>query len=154
MLISTEESVMANFDFLSREDDIEDEDEVMAEDNEDGFNPDAMKAAKKEEIDKLSISIDNSEQVLNEFKFLTQADADVVDKSDWGGERTGAGEWGVNAGGTPGAVGAPAVPGTVVAGAAGAQPPEVRNSLELGELEQLTISNDNDLNYDQLTAPK
>ena len=28
MLISTEESVMANFDFLSREDDIEDEDEV------------------------------------------------------------------------------------------------------------------------------
>ena len=83
-----------------------------------------------------------------------QADADVVDKSDWGGERTGAGEWGVNAGGTPGAVGAPAVPGTVVAGAAGAQPPEVRNSLELGELEQLTISNDNDLNYDQLTAPK
>ena len=30
----------------------------------------------------------------------------------------------------------------------------VRNNLELGELEQLTISNDNDLNYDQLTAPK
>ena len=29
MLISTEESVMANFDFLSREDDIEDEDEVI-----------------------------------------------------------------------------------------------------------------------------
>ena len=28
MLISAEESVMANFDFLSREDDIEDEDEV------------------------------------------------------------------------------------------------------------------------------
>lgn len=155
MLISTEESVMANFDFLSREDDIEDEDEVMAEDNDDGFSPDAMKAAKKEEMDKLSISIDNSEQVLNEFKFLTQADADVVDKSDWGGERTGAGEWGVNAGGTPGAggVGAP-VPGTVVAGTAGAQPTEGRNNLELGELEQLTISNDNDMNYDQLTAPK
>ena len=30
----------------------------------------------------------------------------------------------------------------------------VKNNLELGELEQLTISNDNDLNYDQLTAPK
>ena len=28
MLISAEESVMANFDFLSREEDIEDEDEV------------------------------------------------------------------------------------------------------------------------------
>ena len=47
----------------------------MAEDNDDGFNPDAMKAAKKEEMDKLSISIDNSEQVLNEFKFLTQVNA-------------------------------------------------------------------------------
>ena len=47
----------------------------MAEDNDDGFNPDAMKAAKKEEMDKLSISIDNSEQVLNEFKFLTQVGA-------------------------------------------------------------------------------
>jgi hypothetical protein len=28
------------------------------------------------------------------------------------------------------------------------------SSLELGELEQLTINNDNDLNYDQITAPK
>jgi hypothetical protein len=27
------------------------------------------------------------------------------------------------------------------------------SSLELGELEQLTINNDNDLNYDQITAP-
>lgn len=147
MLISTEESVMANFDFLSREDDIEDEDEVMAEDNDDGFNPDAMKAAKKEEMDKLSISIDNSEQVLNEFKFLTQADADVVDKGEsWGGGEGGRSEWS-----TAGS------PGTAVAGgqAAGGEKGEVvRNNLELGELEQLTISNDNDLNYDQLTAPK
>jgi len=147
MLISTEESVMANFDFLSREDDIEDEDEVMAEDNDDGFNPDAMKAAKKEEMDKLSISIDNSEQVLNEFKFLTQADADVVDKGEsWGGGEGGRSEWS-----TAGS------PGTAVAGgqaAAGDKGEVVRNNLELGELEQLTISNDNDLNYDQLTAPK
>ena len=29
MLINTEESVMANFDFLAREDDLEDEDEVL-----------------------------------------------------------------------------------------------------------------------------
>ena len=29
MLINTEESVMANFDFLAREDDLEDEDEVI-----------------------------------------------------------------------------------------------------------------------------
>jgi len=146
MLISTEESVMANFDFLSREDDIEDEDEVMAEESDDGFNPDAMKAAKKEEIDKLSISIDNSEQVLNEFKFLTQGDSDVVDKGEWGGERTGAGEWGVT--------GAPPAGQTGANNTGAAVQAEARNNLELGELEQLTINNDNDLNYDQLTAPK
>ena len=29
-----------------------------------------------------------------------------------------------------------------------------QGNLELGELEQLTINNDNDVNYDQLTAPK
>ena len=40
MLINTEESVMANFDFLAREDaDIEDEDEPMADDSDDGFSP-------------------------------------------------------------------------------------------------------------------
>eukprot|EP00088_Acartia_fossae_P067130 TRINITY_DN8357_c1_g1_i11.p1 TRINITY_DN8357_c1_g1~~TRINITY_DN8357_c1_g1_i11.p1 ORF type:complete len:732 (-),score=183.25 TRINITY_DN8357_c1_g1_i11:347-2542(-) len=166
MLISTEESVMANFDFLSREDDIEDEDEVMAEENDDGFNPDAMKAAKKEEMDKLTINIDNSEQVLNEFKFLTQAEADVVDKGEWGGERTGAGEWGVNAAGTGGAAAGAGAAATANTGAnntaaaggqgqpAGGGADAVKNNLELGELEQLTISNDNDLNYDQLTAPK
>ena len=33
MLINTEESVMANFDFLAREDDLEDEDEVCEVDD-------------------------------------------------------------------------------------------------------------------------
>jgi hypothetical protein len=62
---------------------------------------------------------------------------DVVDKgpTDWS-ERGGSGEWGV---------GPPAAP-------PGGSPD--KGSLELGELEQLTINNDNDLNYDQITAPK
>jgi len=50
MLISAEESVMANFDFLSREDDMEDEDEVMAEDNDDGFSPESLKLGGKKKF--------------------------------------------------------------------------------------------------------
>ena len=78
------------------------------------------------------MSADNSEEVLNEFKFLTQSEVDVVDKGGEWNERSGSGEWGV--GGGAGAVD--------------------QGNLELGELEQLTINNENDLNYDQLTAPK
>ena len=63
--------------------------------------------------------------------------ADEVDKGGEWSERTGGGEWGM-AGGVAG----PAVV------------PAEQGNLELGELEQLTINNDNDLNYDQITAPK
>jgi len=142
MLISAEESVMANFDFLSREEDIEDEDEVMAEDTDDGFNPEVMKAGKKNEMEKLTmgVGVDNTEEVLNEFKFLTTTETDSVDKGgDWT-ERAGGREWGVTGGPVP----APGVSGA----------PAEQGNLELGELEQLTINNDNDVNYDQLTAPK
>jgi len=151
MLISAEESVMANFDFLSREEDIEDEDEVMTEDNDDGFSPEAMKVVKQEDIDKLNIGVDNSEEVINEFKFLTQAEADTVDKgADWS-ERSGAGEWGVTGPvQPPGSAGVPVVQAGVIPGTA----PAEQANLELGELEQLTINNDNDLNYDQLNASK
>lgn len=139
MLINTEESVMANFDFLAREDDLEDEDEVMAEESDDGFNPSQIE--KKPALSGLGIDSD-TEDVLKEFNFLTQpAEADVVDK---GAEWSGGGEWGVaREGGSAG----------VVAGTTGAQAVEQSN-LELGELEQLTINNDNDLNYDQMTTPK
>jgi len=136
MLINTEESVMANFDFLAREDDLEDEDEVMAEESDDGFNPSQI--VKKADLGGLGVDTD-TEDVLKEFNFLTQAEPDVVDK---GAEWSGGGEWGVAREG--GAV------GQTTAG-----PPAVdQSNLELGELEQLTINNDNDLNYDQMTTPK
>ena len=54
----------------------------------------------------------------------------MVDK---GGEWSGGGDWGVR-----GEAGQPG------------QTQEQSGNLELGELEQLTISNDNDLNYDQV----
>merc|ERR1719295_2355775 len=138
MLINTEESVMANFDFLAREDDLEDEDEVMAEESDDGFNPSQI--VKKADLGGLGVDSD-TEDVLKEFNFLTQPEPDVVDR---GAEWSGGGEWGVSR--DPGTAG-------VVASPAGAQAVEQSN-LELGELEQLTINNDNDLQYDQLSAPK
>jgi len=138
MLINTEESVMANFDFLAREDDLEDEDEVMAEESDDGFNPSQI--VKKADLGGLGVDTD-TEDVLKEFNFLTQPEPDVVDK---GAEWSGGGEWGVARDG--GAAGAGQ-------GTAGAQAVDQSN-LELGELEQLTINNDNDLNYDQMTTPK
>lgn len=138
MLINTEESVMANFDFLAREDDLEDEDEVMAEESDDGFNPSQI--VKKADLGGLGVDTD-TEDVLKEFNFLTQPEPDVVDK---GAEWSGGGEWGVARDGGAAGQGQ---------GTAGAQAVDQSN-LELGELEQLTINNDNDLNYDQMTTPK
>lgn len=138
MLINTEESVMANFDFLAREDDLEDEDEVMAEESDDGFNPSQI--VKKADLGGLGVDTD-TEDVLKEFNFLTQPEPDVVDK---GAEWSGGGEWGVARDGGVAGQGQ---------GTAGAQAVDQSN-LELGELEQLTINNDNDLNYDQMTTPK
>ena len=57
---------------------------------------------------------------------------DVVDKA---AEWSGGGEWGLNKEAVP-----------------GGQTQTEQSSLELGELEQLTITNDNDLNYDQVSA--
>ena len=141
MLMNTEESVMANFDFLSRENDLDDEDEVMADETDDGFSPSQI--AKKADLGGLGVDTD-TEDVLKEFNFLTQTEvrrrweplmivnmvrrqAEVVDK---GGEWSGGGEW--------------------VGGREGVAPTVEQTNLELGELEQLTITNDNDLNYDQV----
>ena len=60
---------------------------------------------------------------------------DVVDKA---AEWSGGGEWGVAR--------------TEAGAVAGGQPQTEQSNLELGELEQLTITNDNDLNYDQVST--
>ena len=119
--------------FLSRENDIEDEDEVMADETDDGFSPSQI--VKKADIGGLGVDTD-TEDVLKEFNFLTQTEVRGVggvqpsltilsqaEVGEKGGEWSG-GEF---------------------------QPPAVeQTNLELGELEQLTINNDNDLNYDQV----
>merc|ERR1719151_444361 len=91
MLINTEESVMANFDFLAREDDPDDEDEPMGDETDDGFSP--AQIVKKADLSGLGVDTD-TEDVLKEFNFLTQpgSQEDQVDK---GAEWSGGGEWGV-----------------------------------------------------------
>merc|ERR1719500_2375218 len=138
MLINTEESVMANFDFLAREDDIEDEDEPMGDETDDGFSP--AQIVKKADLSGLGVDTD-TEDVLKEFNFLTQP-GNQEDQVDKGAEWSGGGEWGV----------AKEAAGGV--GAASEQQAGHQGNLELGELEQLTISNDDDLAYDQITTPK
>ena len=71
MLMNTEESVMANFDFLSRENDLDDEDEVMADETDDGFSPSQI--VKKADLGGLGVDTD-TEDVLKEFNFLTQTE--------------------------------------------------------------------------------
>ena len=71
VLMNTEESVMANFDFLSRENDMEDEDEVMADETDDGFSPSQI--VQKADIGGLGVDSD-TEDVLKEFNFLTQTE--------------------------------------------------------------------------------
>ena len=130
---------MANFDFLAREDDIEDEDEPMGDETDDGFSP--AQIVKKADLGGLGVDTD-TEDVLKEFNFLTQP-GNQEDSAEKGAEWSGGGEWGVakdSAGG--------------LAVASAEQQPSHQGNLELGELEQLTISNDNDLAYDQITTPK
>ena len=71
LLMNTEESVLANFDFLARENDMEDEDEVMADETDDGFSPSQI--VKKAELGGLAVDSD-TEDVLKEFNFLTQTE--------------------------------------------------------------------------------
>jgi len=99
MLINTEESVMANFDFLAREDDLEDEDEPMGDETDDGFSPASV--AKKADLAGMGVDSD-TEDVLKEFNFLTQPGGEeggVEGKPEW----SGGGEWGVQEGATRGA---------------------------------------------------
>ena len=107
MLMNTEESVMANFDFLSRENDLDDEDEVMADETDDGFSPSQI--VKKADLGGLGVDTD-TEDVLKEFNFLTQTEVFFcyVDRGGgvsapccrprWGRRASGAGESGWRAG--------------------------------------------------------
>lgn len=148
MMIDTEAAVMANFDFLSSEGEIDDDDDMIADD--DGYNPNDVKlkasklaAAVATEAEAAAADKD-AEEVLNEFNFLSNPDgvdgksqdegiADFLSRSPNSVSTSSSAAAGCGTGASDGKV--------------------TSTSLELGELEQLTITNDNESSYD-ITAPK
>merc|ERR1712241_445279 len=148
MMIDTEAAVMANFDFLSSEGEIDDDDDMIADD--DGYNPNDVKlkasklaAAVATEAEAAAADKD-AEEGLNEFNFLSNPDgvdgksqdegiADFLSRSPNSVSTSSSAAAGCGTGASDGKV--------------------TSTSLELGELEQLTITNDNESSYD-ITAPK
>lgn len=152
MMIDTEAAVMANFDFLSSEVEVDDDDEVMGDDGDDGYSPDIKIKSAGDVLDQVD---KDTEEVL-EFNFLTGSGAAAANKDpdsvDSAKNEDGS-EWGLSSGSV---VHFP--PGSGTGSVARPAPPDrdqqdLGGNLELGELGQLTITNDNESSYD-ITTPK
>lgn len=143
-MIDTEAAVMANFDFLSSEVEVDD-DEEMGDDGDDGYTPEIKLKGATDVLDQVD---KDTEEVLD-FNFVpgggsgASKDSDAVD----GLKGLASGTVVHFASGKK-----PAQPGSQ----AGQPQPRASNSadkdltgnLELGELGQLTITNDNESSYD------
>jgi len=160
MMIDTEAAVMANFDFLSSEVEVDDDDEVMGDDGDDGFAPEIKLKSSNDVLDQVD---KDTEEVLD-FNFVSGSSANnatvlaakdpndtVVDgiKGDEAPNDTnGSQEWGLST-----TVHFPGAKHTRPSPALD-RDKDISGNLELGELGQLTITNDNESSYDQITAPK
>merc|ERR1711899_702567 len=160
MMIDTEAAVMANFDFLSSEVEVDDDDEVMGDDGDDGFAPEIKLKSSNDVLDQVD---KDTEEVLD-FNFVSGSSANnatvlaakdpndtVVDgiKGDEAPNDTnGSQEWGLST-----TVHFPGAKHTRLSPALD-RDKDISGNLELGELGQLTITNDNESSYDQITAPK
>jgi len=141
MMIDTEAAVMANFDFLSSEVEVDDDDEVMGDDGDDGFAPEIKLKSSNDVLDQVD---KDTEEVLD-FNFVPGSSAnttvlskDSVDDGIKGLSST------VHFPGAKHNRSSPQLD----------RDKELTSNLELGELGQLTITNDNESSYDQITAPK
>lgn len=143
MMIDTEAAVMANFDFLSSEVEVDDDDEVMGDDGDDGFAPEIKLKSSNDVLDQVD---KDTEEVLD-FNFVSGSSANttVLSKDP---KDTVDGIKGLSS-------------GVHYSGAKHNRPSpnidrdkDLTSNLELGELGQLTITNDNESSYDQITAPK
>jgi len=149
MMMDTEAAVMANFDFLSSEGEVDDDDEVMGEDGDDGYSPE-IKLKGSDALDQ----VDKETEEVVDFNYVPGSGSkDSNDAVD--------GLKGLTGGGS----GNSAVVPFAASGSGGGsknqqqQRPverekDLTGNLELGELGQLTITNDNESSYDQITTPK
>jgi len=161
MMIDTEAAVMANFDFLSSEVEVDD-DEEMGEDGDDGYTPDIKLKGTSDVLDQVD---KDTEEVLD-FSYVPGSmepgggggsgnqDPDSVDGVKGLGTSGGqmvqfAGAGGKNQPQQP----QQARPGSAGSNSSGGDE-DLTGNLELGELGQLTITNDNESAYDQISTPK
>ena len=63
--MDTEAAVMANFDFLSSEGEVDDDDEVMGDDNDDGYSPE-IKLKGSDVLDQ----VDKDTEEANDFNYV------------------------------------------------------------------------------------
>lgn len=140
MMIDTEEAVMANFDFLSSEVEVDD-DEEMGDDGDDGYTPEIKLKGASDVLDQVD---KDTEEVLD-FNFVpgsSGAPSSGQAKDDVDGLK-GLGS-GVHFSGSKNQP--PRPPSSGSSGSGGDK--DLAGNLELGELGQLTITNDNESTYD------
>ena len=100
MMMDTEAAVMANFDFLSSEGEVDDDDEVMGEDGDDGYSPE-IKLKGSDALDQ----VDKETEEVVDFNYVPGSGSkdsnDAVDglkgddhESDVDGDSQPAGDWG------------------------------------------------------------
>ena len=82
MMMDTEAAVMANFDFLSSEGEVDDDDEVMGDDNDDAYSPE-IKLKGSDVLDQ----VDKETEEVNDFNYVpgsgsSAKDTTVVDAVD------------------------------------------------------------------------
>jgi len=149
MMIDTEAAVMANFDFLSSEVEVDD-DEEMGDDGDDGYTPDIKLKGANDVLDQVD---KDTEEVLD-FNFVP-GDSGAKDGSDSVDGVKGLGTSGGSVVHFASGVKNQQQPRPSSAGSnSSAGDKDLAGNLELGELGQLTITNDNESSYDQISTPK
>ena len=77
MMMDTEAAVMANFDFLSSEGEVDDDDEVMGEDGDDGYSPE-IKLKGSDALDQ----VDKETEEVVDFNYVSGSKQDSNDAVD------------------------------------------------------------------------
>jgi len=154
MMIDTEAAVMANFDFLSSEVEVDDDEEMGDDGSDDGYNPDIKLKGASDVLDQVD---KDTEEVLD-FNFVPGSESGNDSNVDSVDSVKGLGSSGgsvVHFGGKSQQQQQPQQPRPPSAGSnSSGSEKDLTGNLELGELGQLTITNDNESSYDQISTPK
>jgi len=156
MMIDTEAAVMANFDFLSSEVEVDEDDDMGDDGSDDGYNPEIKLKGASDVLDQVD---KDTEEVLD-FNFVPGSESGQDSNVDSVDGVKGLGSSGGVVHFAPGGKNQqqqqqPQQPRPPSAGSnSSGSEKDLTGNLELGELGQLTITNDNESSYDQISTPK